>query len=155
MQETLRQLGGLLLGSVPTIIILALLTGLYKVLVHKPLMALLAERRSRTQGAVEKAQADIASAEARTADYEQRLREARARIFKNQEARRQQAMQGRTEAVGQAREKAQAHVAQTRNALDADKKNALVVLEQEAGKLATQIVRTVLRPVAPSAAGGR
>jgi F-type H+-transporting ATPase subunit b len=155
MQETLRQLGGLLLGSVPTIILLALLTGLYKVLVHKPLMAILAERRSRTQGAVEKARADIASAEARTTEYEQRLREARTKVFKNQEARRQHAMEARAEAVAQARKKAQAHVGHTRNALETDKQHALVSLEQEAAKLATQIVRTVLRQTTPSAAGGR
>ena len=70
----LGQLGGLLLGSVPTIIFIVLLyLHLYVAVVHKPLVAVLAERRSRTEGAVEKARADIAKAEARTAEYEQRL----------------------------------------------------------------------------------
>ena len=77
MDQTLRQLGELLLGAVPTVILLATLYILYTFLVHRPLTAVLAERRSRTQGAMEKARADIAAAEARTADYEQRLREAR------------------------------------------------------------------------------
>ncbi len=94
MDEILGQLGGLLLGSVPTIIFVILLFGIYTAVVHKPLTKVLAERHSRTEGAIEKARADIAQAEARTADYEQRLREARMTIFKSQEARRQQALAG-------------------------------------------------------------
>ena len=87
MDETLRQLGELLLGSVPTVILLALLYALYTTIVHKPLQRVLAERRSKTEGAVEKSRADIAAAEARTAEYEQKLREARAAVFRAQEAR--------------------------------------------------------------------
>src|ERR1035438_7270708 len=90
MDQTLRQLGELLLGAVPTVLLLATLYILYTFIVYRPLNAVLTERRNRTQGAMEKARADIAAAEARTADYEQRLREARQKIFKSQEARRQQ-----------------------------------------------------------------
>ena len=155
MEQTLRQLGELLLGAVPTVILLATLYILYTFLVHRPLMAVLAERRNRTEGAMEKARADIAAAEARTADYEQRLREARAKVFKNLEARRQQANQVRSEAVTQARSRAQEKVKQARAALDQDKKEATGKLESEAGRLAGEIVRTVLRPVtAPNQVGG-
>ena len=65
MDQTLRQLGELLLGSVPTVILLALLYALYTTIVHKPLQRVLAERRSKTEGAVEQSRADIAAAEAR------------------------------------------------------------------------------------------
>src|SRR5580658_8782406 len=99
MDQTLRQLGELLLGAVPTVILLALLYALYTVIVHKPLARVLAERRSRTEGAVEKSRADIAAAEARTAEYEQRLREARATVFRAQEARRQAALLARAHAL--------------------------------------------------------
>src|SRR3984957_685399 len=107
MDETLRQLGELLLGSVPTVILLALLYALYTMIVHKPLQHVLAERRSKTEGAVEKSRADIAAAEARTAEYEQKLREARAAVFRAQEAKRQAARQARANAVAQARSRAQ------------------------------------------------
>src|SRR5947209_19590358 len=90
MEETLRQLGGLLLGAIPTVIFMLAMYLVYTVLVHRPLTRVLAERRSRTEGAVEKARADVAAAEARTAEYEQRLREARTSMFKMQETRRQQ-----------------------------------------------------------------
>ena len=74
---------------------------------------------------MEKARADIASAEARTAEYEQRLREARQKIFKNQEVRRQQAAQSRSQAVSQARVRAQEQLKQARAGMDEDKQQAM------------------------------
>ena len=156
MEQTLRQLGELLLGAVPTVILLASLCILYTFILHRPLTAVLAERRRRTQGAMEKARADIAAAEARTADYEQRLREARQKIFKNQEARRQQATQSRTEAVNEARARSQEQVKQARAGIEEDKQQALSKLQSDAARLATDIVRAVLRPMAsPTQAGGQ
>jgi F-type H+-transporting ATPase subunit b len=157
MDETLKQVGELLLGSIPTIIFMVLLYGLYTVLVHKPLVKVLAERRDRTEGAVEKARADIAAAEARTAEYEQRLREARMAVFKHQEALRQQALQARAGALTEARKKAQAQVEEARTAIEKDKIAAQAGLQAESGKLATEIIRIVLQPGTPpaSAGGGR
>jgi F-type H+-transporting ATPase subunit b len=155
MDETLRQVGELLLGSIPTIIFMVLLYGLYTVLVHKPLVKVLAERRSKTEGAIDKARADIAAAEARTAEYEQRIREARIAVFKNQEVLRQQALQARVAAVAEARTKAQAQVEQARAAIEQDKVAAQAGLEAESGKLAAEIIRVVLRPgTTPAPAGG-
>jgi F-type H+-transporting ATPase subunit b len=154
MDEILGQLGGLLLGSVPTIIFIVLLYGIYTGVVHKPLVKVLAERRSRTEGAIEKARADIAQAEARTADYEQRLREARMMLFKSQEARRQQALQARAAAVAEARARSHAQVEQARAAIEQDKVAAQARLEAESGKLAADIIRMVLRPTTQAPAGG-
>jgi F-type H+-transporting ATPase subunit b len=155
MDETLKQVGELLLGSIPTIIFMVLLYGLYTVLVHKPLVKVLAERRDKTEGAVEKARADIAAAEARTAEYEQRLREARMTVFKHQEALRQQALQARAAALAEARKKAQAQVEQARSAIEKDKIAAQTGLQAESGKLAAEIIRIVLQPgTAPASAGG-
>jgi F-type H+-transporting ATPase subunit b len=155
MEQTLRQLGELLLGSVPTILLLLTVYLLYVLLVYRPLTAVLGERRKRTQGAMEKARADIQSAEARTDEYEKRLREARQKVFKNLETRRGQAGQARTEAVNEARARAQEQVKQARALLEQDKQEAMTKLQGEAGRLATDIVRTVLRPVtAPSQVGG-
>ena len=93
MDQTLQQLGELLLGAVPTVILLALLYALYTAIVHKPLRRVLEERRSKTEGAVEKSRADIAASEARTSEYEQKLREARVAVYRAQEARRQAGLQ--------------------------------------------------------------
>jgi len=155
MSEILGQLGGLLLGSVPTVIFIVLLYGIYTSVVHKPLVKVLADRRSLTEGAIEKARADIAQAEARTADYEQRLREARMTVFKSQEARRQQALQARSVAVAEARGRTQAQVEQARAAIEQDKAAAQSNLQAESGRLAAEIIRMVLEPASHAPAGGQ
>ena len=157
MDEILNQLGGLLLGSVPTIILLTVLYFCYKVLVHKPLVKVLAERHNRTAGAIEKAKADVAAAEARTAEYEQRMREARMAVLKAQENRRQEAQQKRTAAVAVARSRAQEQIKQAKVGIENDKAAAQANLQAEAQELAIEIIHTVLRPVSPasSAAGGQ
>jgi len=146
MDETLRQLGELLLGSVPTVILLALLYALYTTIVHKPLRRVLEERRSKTEGAVEKSRADIAAAEARTAEYEQKLREARAVVFRAQEARRQAVLQARTSALNEARSKAQAQVQAAKKDIESDRSAAEMGLPADAAALAQEIVRRVLQP---------
>jgi F-type H+-transporting ATPase subunit b len=146
MDQTLQQLGELLLGSVPTVILLAVLYALYTAVVHKPLQRVLAERRDKTEGAVDKSRADIAAAEARTTEYEQKLREARAVVFRAQEARRQAVLQARTNALNEARRKAQAQVQAAKQDIENDRAEAEKALPAAAGALAQEIVRRVLAP---------
>jgi F-type H+-transporting ATPase subunit b len=146
MDQTLQQLGELLLGSVPTVILLAVLYALYTAVVHKPLQRVLAERRDKTEGAVDKSRADIAAAEARTSEYEQKLREARAAVFRAQEARRQAVLQARTNAMNEARRKAQAQVQAAKRDIENDRAEAEKALPAAAGALAQEIVRRVLAP---------
>jgi F-type H+-transporting ATPase subunit b len=146
MDQTLRQLGELLLGSIPTVILLALLYALYATIVHKPLRRVLEERRSKTEGAVEKSRADIAAAEARTSEYEQRLREARATVFRAQEARRKAALDARTAALNEARTKAQAQVQAAKADIQKDRDAAQSGLQKEVQALAAEIMRRVLEP---------
>jgi len=146
MDQTLRQLGELLLGAVPTVILLAILYALYTAIVHKPLKRVLEERHSKTEGAVEKSQSDIAAAAARTSDYEQKLREAKSAVFRAQEAKRQAAVQARANAVAEARNKAQAQVQAAKGDIERDRVTADKVLQAEAATLAQEIVRRVLQP---------
>lgn len=146
MDQTLRQLGELLLGSVPTVILLTLLYALYATIVHKPLRHVLEERRSKTEGAIEKSRADIAAAEARTSEYEQRLREARATVFRAQEARRKAALDARTAALNEARDKAQAQVQAAKADIQKDRDAAQSGLQKEVEALAAEIMRRVLQP---------
>jgi F-type H+-transporting ATPase subunit b len=146
MDETLHQLGELLLGAVPTVILLTLLYALYTTIVHKPLQRVLAERRSKTEGAVEKSRADIAAAEARTAEYEQKLRAARAAIFQAQEARRQVVLQARANALQGARSRTQAQVQAAKRDIENDRAGAEKGLSAEVAALAQEIVRRVLQP---------
>jgi len=124
----------------------ALLYVLYKGIVHQPLQRVLAERRSKTEGAIEKSKADIAAADARTSEYEQRLREARAAVFRAQEARRQAAIHGRANAVNEARSKAQTQVQAAKANIEKDRLAAEQGLQGQAAALAQEIVRRVLQP---------
>ena len=146
MDDTLRQLGELLLGAVPTVILVTLLYILYSAIVHKPLRRVLEERRSKTEGAIEKSRADIAVAEARTSEYEQRLREARATLFRVQEARRKVSLEARTAALNEARSKAQGQVQAAKADIQKDRAAAQEALQAEAQTLAAEIVRRVLEP---------
>ena len=127
-------------------ILFAVLYVLYKVLVHKPLKRVLDERRSKTEGAVEKSKADISAADARTAEYEQKLREARAAVFRAQEAKRQAAMQARSAAVSEARNRAQEQVQAAKADIERDRVEAEKGLQAESSALAREIVRRVLEP---------
>jgi len=155
MDNTLRQVGELLLGAIPTIVLLLLLYAIYSLLVRKPLMRILEQRRERTEGAVLKARADVAAAEAKTHDYEQRLREARLVIFKAQEARRQQAQQARAEALAEARARAQQQIRGAAAALEQDMVAARSGLQAEVDKLASEIIRTILKPASAPGIGGQ
>ena len=146
MDQTLHQLGELLLGSIPTVILVALLYALYTSIVHKPLRRVLEERRGKTEGAIEKSKADIAAAEARTSEYEQKLREARAAVFRAQEAKRQAALQARGNAVAAARAKAQSQVQAAKVDIERDRAAAEKGLQGEAAALAQEIMRRVLQP---------
>jgi F-type H+-transporting ATPase subunit b len=158
MEEILGQLGELLLAAIPTVVLFLILFFAYRQIVHKQLVAVLAERRARTEGAVEKANADIAAAEARTAEYEQRLREARLSIFKKQEASRQQLLAHRSQAVAEARAAADKRVKAARTGLQQDVEHAKRLLESESEALADQIIQTILKPALAAetpVAGGR
>jgi len=154
MNEILGQLGGLLLGSIPTVIFMLAVWALYSVLVHRPLVKVLEERHNKTEGAIERARADIAAAEARTAEYERRLREARLALFRQQEARRQAALQVRDSVLKQARAQAQAEIEKARAGVEQEKEAAKAGLQKEAARLAQEIVNTVLRPVSAASLAG-
>ena len=137
-------------------VLLLLTYWIYNTVLRKPLVKVLEERRNRTEGAVMKARSDVAAAEARTQEYEQKLREARLVLFKSLEARRQTAQQARAEAVAQARAQAQEQVRQARAGIEQDMAAARTGLQGEVERLASEIIRTVLRPAgAAPAAGGR
>ena len=145
MDEALKKaLGELLLSAIPTIIMFVILYLAYRLLVHKPLMRILEERHSKTEGAVAKAQADIAAAEAKTAEYEARLREARLSIFKSLEARRKQLLDARMAAIAEARAKAEAQVKAAREELEKEAVAAKSALQAQAESLAAEIIRVVL-----------
>ena len=153
MDAILKQLGELLLSSIPTVFLLLIVWAAYRTLVQRKLDQVLAERHAHTEGAIEQARAEIAAAEARTAEYEQRLREARSQVYKAQDAARQQLMEKRNSALTQARQQADEMVKKSRAVLADEVAAARKSLGQQAEALAGEIIESVLKPAA--AAGGR
>ncbi len=152
MDETLHQLGTLLLGSVPTIFLFLLLVILYRFLVYGPLTRVLAERRARTEGAIEQANAATAAAAAKTQEYEAQLRAARSRIFQARQQRQQQWNRERDSAIAEAQEAAQQQIEDAKLALQAQTKAAHRALENSIDDLAGEILQAIL-PRSRAAAG--
>ncbi len=159
MDEILRQLGELLLGSVPTIVLFTILFVAYRILVHAPLQKVLSERHDKSEGALEKARADIAAAEARTADYEKALRNARLQLFKAQESRRQAALDAKNAMLSQARNAADTKIRAAKDALEKEVAASKLSLQAEGERLATEIIQSIFKQVgaaeAPAIGGQR
>ncbi len=150
MQEIIQQVGELLLGSVPTVLLFILLVLSYQFLVQGPLGKTLRERRARTAGAVEEAHKAIAAAEAKASSYADRLRLARAELFKLREQRIQTWTGERDAAVASARDAAAQRVAQAKKEILTEAAIAKNTLSAGADQLAEQVVRAVM----PATAGG-
>ena len=153
MTDILRQVGQLLISAIPTAIGLMVVWAGYRFIVHGKLQQVLEQRHALTEGAIQRAQQEIADAEARTAEYEQKVREARTQIYQHQQAYRQRVLEQRNAALAEARRNAGDMVKQARAALEKDVLAAKVSLEQQANVLADQVIQQVLRPAA--AAGGQ
>jgi F-type H+-transporting ATPase subunit b len=150
MQEIIQQLGTLLLGAVPTILLFIVLVLAYQFLVQGPLTATLKERHARTEGSQEKAHQAIAQAEDMAAEYAEKLRQARGEVFKAREARVKQWTAERDAALDAARKAAGLKVNQAKAALEAEAAQARLAIQASVGDLARRVVRAVL----PVAAGG-
>jgi len=153
MDELLRQVGELLISSIPTILGLLVVWAGYRFIVHGKLQQVLEQRYALTEGAVQRAQQEIATAESRTAEYEQRLRDARAQVYQSQQANRQRLVEQRNAALAEARRQAVEMVKSARTALEKDMLAAKQSLEQQAGVLADEVIERVLHTAA--AAGGQ
>ena len=153
-QAILDALRGYFLGAIPTVVLVLLTSVAYNFMVYRPLIRVLEERREQTAGALARAQADIAAAEQKAAEYERRLREARQAIFKAQEARRKQILQARDAALSEARTQADATMRAAQVELENETAEAKVRLQAEAEKLANDVIRTILKPVAAAPASG-
>lgn len=144
LDELLRQLGDLVLGSVPTMLIFIFLVIAYRYILYGPLVKTLAERRARTTGALESASAAIAVADAKSQEYEAKLRAARSEFFHQRELRVQKWTAEKDTALASARFAAQERVAQARAGIEAEAEAARRQIENAAGQLAAQVLHAVL-----------
>jgi F-type H+-transporting ATPase subunit b len=152
MDETLNQLRGLLLGSIPTIFLFLFLVMLYRILVYGPLTKVLAERKARTDGAIEQASAATAAAAAKTQEYEAQLRAARSKIFQARQQQQQQWSREREAALAEAHEAAQRQLEEAKSAMQLQTNAAHRTMESSIDELAGEILKAIL-PKGPATAG--
>jgi F-type H+-transporting ATPase subunit b len=150
MQEIIQQVGALLVGAIPTAVLFIVLVLAYQILMQQPLKVTLEKRRALTLGAMEAARKAIEQAEARTAEYAEKLRQARAEAFKAREQRLKQWNAERDAALEAARKAAGAKVSRAKMEIENEAAAARQGIQASAADLANQAVRAVL----PVAVGG-
>ncbi len=153
--EVLNALKNLLVGAIPTFLLVWILYLYVTRVFLRPLEITMRKRREETVGLRQTAEAALAEAEKKTAKYQEALRSAKAEIYHIQEQERQRALEQRAEIVRQARQRAEEMANSARQQIHEDAENAKKTLASEAETLAVSITRVILR-TAPHAshAGG-
>jgi F-type H+-transporting ATPase subunit b len=153
MQVIGHQLGELLLQAVPTVLIILLFYFILRAIFFKPLVAVMAERDSRTVGAQKAAEAAQAAAAEKVKQYQEALKQARGQVYAEQEAARKKLLDGRAAQLKEARAKAAGEVSAAKERIAGELAAARRELEATVSQLSTEIARRILeapRPGAPA-----
>lgn len=144
MEQTLHALAGILLKSVPTVVLLLFLYFYLKVMLFGPLARLLKQRDELTAGTRHAAEKSLKDAERRVQEYEAKMREARAEVYREQEETRRQWLADQAGQVASARERTGQTTQAAKQQMAAEIAAARQSLVEAAGALADQIVTAVL-----------
>ena len=145
MSDLIHQLGDLLLGAVPVIIIVLVFYLVLRSLFFTPILKVMAERQARTMGAQKEAEAAQAAAAERIKQYEEALRLAKAKVYLEQEAERKKLLDERTAFLKDARSKSSAEVAGAKERVAREFQSARQDIEATVPQLALEIARRVLQ----------
>lgn len=145
MDKIFQQLVELLIGAVPTFLIVLFLVFFLRAVFFSPLKKVLAERHAQTGGAKEAAAQSMAAAEKKSAEYTSAVEQAKAEVYRQREIDRQKALAGRAEQIVKSRAAAEERLNQARTEMATEVAGARELLKVESGVLADSIVRTVLR----------
>jgi F-type H+-transporting ATPase subunit b len=150
MSDLVHQLGELFLRAVPVAVIVLLFYIIMRAIFFQPLLKVMAERDARTIGAQKAAEAAQAAAAEKVRQYEEALRQARAKVYAEQEAERRKLMDERAAALKEARGKADAEVNAAKERVAGEFTGAKKEIETLTGQLAVEIARRILQaPPAP------
>jgi len=144
MQNMVHQLGDLFLQAVPTVLIILLFYFILRALFFKPLLKVMAEREARTIGAQKAAELAQAAAAEKDKQYEGALKQARAKVYAEQEAARKKLLDERTELIKQARTAAASQVATAKERIAGEFAAARRELETTVAQLSAEIARRIL-----------
>jgi F-type H+-transporting ATPase subunit b len=144
MGEILSQLGHLFVQSIPTVVFVFLLLVILERLFFRPLTTLLQQREEATLGAVARARAQVAAAEARTREYEAAFQTARQDVYRLREAERKRALGERENTLRKAREQSEALLKDAQAGLSRQVEAAKRELESSSRALGLEITEAIL-----------
>jgi len=154
MQAIVHQLGELFLQAVPTVLVILLFYFILRAIFFRPLLALMAERDSRTVGAEKAAEAAQAAAALKVKQYQEALRQARGQVYAEQEVARKKLLDERAAQIKEARTRAAAEVTAAKARVARELAAARRDVEAMAAQLSAEIARRILeappRPGAPA-----
>ena len=151
MSDLVHQVGELFLRAVPVAILVLLFYIIMRSIFFQPLLKVMAERDARTLGAQRAAEAAQAAALAKEREYEEALKQARAKVYAEQEADRKKLMDERAALLKEARGKAEAEVKAAKDRVAGEFAGAKKDIEATTAQLAAEIARRILQ--APSGPG--
>ena len=144
MQETLQALGGILQKASITVVLLIVLHFYLKAVLFGPLDRIMQKRRELTEGARKIAEDSLAAATRKADEYEAKLRDARAAVYKQQEEIRKGWLEEQAKQVAEARTRSESAVKAAREAIAQDAVAARKSLQDSSAAVADQIVTMVL-----------
>ena len=143
--EILHQLGKLFLGAVPTVIVVLL----FYFFMRWAFLALCRRPWPSAMALIEGARAEAAAVEAGAKQeldsYNDALRKARAEIYAEQEAARQEALDERAKLLKAMRSRAQEDVNAAKKSIAAELESARAEVERSTPALASQIAQAILQ----------
>jgi len=144
MDQTLHALGGILLKSIPTVVLLLFLYFYLKSMLFGPLTRVLKQRDELTAGTRNAAEKSLKDAERKVSEYEAKMREARSEVYREQEETRKRWLADQTSQVDGARERTAQTVRQAKEEMTVEVTAARETLAESSAALADQIATAVL-----------
>jgi F-type H+-transporting ATPase subunit b len=155
MTDLVHQIGELFLRAVPVALMVLIFYLILRAWFFKPLLKVMAERDARTSGAQKAAEAAQAAAAEKIKQYEEALRQARAKVYAEQEAERKKVLDERAAFLKETRAKANAEVNSAKENLAGQMEVAKKQIEGTVPELAAEIARRILQVKAGPVAPGR
>lgn len=143
MENTLRDLGNLLIEAIPTIAFFILLIVYLKQVFFKPMARILEERRKATEGVRDLARRAFEAADKKNAEFEHALQIARSELHQEHEALRRQWSKEQAEAIAQARAEADEKIQIAKQQIALEVAKAEAALDAKVDALSEQIVSSL------------
>ena len=154
MSPLVLQVGELFLRAVPVALIVLVFYLILRALFFKPILQVMAEREARTLGARKSAEAAQAAAAEKLREYEEALKQAKAKVYAEQEAERKKLLDERAAILKDARSKASAEVGKAKERvageLEAAKRDIEASASQLAAKIAVRVLQVSPGPASPA-----